>query len=129
MCTRRKKPMKSPNVFQFFPHCVSQRLVRSFTVYWTFAMQDSTHFFRVAFHRVWWLRIRVTKILQNTNFMSSPVNSNTADCIYWRTDFCISHYSWTREKRLQANQLFSSNISMFQFRKEFLMFMNIHHQY
>ena len=36
-----------------------------------------------------------------------PVNSNTADCIYWRTDFCISHYSWTPEKRLQANQLFS----------------------
>ena len=51
-----------------------------------------------------------------------PVNSNTADCIYWRTDFCISDYSWTPEKRLQANQLFSSNISMFQFRKEFLMF-------
>ena len=41
----------------------------------------------------------------------------------------ISTISWTREKRLQANQLFSSNISMYQFRKEFLMFMNIHHQY
>ena len=40
------------NFFQIFPHCVSQRLVRSFTVYWTFAMQASTHFFRVAFQGV-----------------------------------------------------------------------------
>ena len=33
-----------------------------------------------------------------------PVNSNTADCIYWRTDFCISHYSWTPEKRLHTSK-------------------------
>ena len=129
MCTRRKILVKSPNVFQFFPSlCVSETRA---------VLHGLLNFCYAGFYTLFQgcipgcgdCKLGLPKYFKIP--ILCPVNSNTADWVFVFTGALISVFStisWTREKRLQANQQFSSNISMYQFRKEFLIFINIHHQ-